>query len=40
MRKEIGDTLQIIFQVCGKCYSKKPDDYVIATGKNFSVDTL
>ena len=30
--------LKIMLLVCGKCYNKKkPDDYVISTGKSYSV---
>ena len=37
MQKEIGVMLRIMLRLCGKCYKKNPDDYVIATGKQFSV---
>ena len=38
MQKEIGDTQRITWKQCGKCCKKKkPDDYVIATGKQYSV---
>ena len=38
MQKEIGDMLKIMLKCNGKCYKKKkPTDYVIATGKAYSV---
>ena len=38
MQKEIGDTQEIIVMQCGKCFKKKkPTDYVISTGKTYSV---
>ena len=36
--KEIGDMREIMLRQCGKCCKKKkPTDYVIATGKQYSV---
>ena len=38
MRREIGDTRKIMLKLCGKCYKKKrPSDYVISTGKQYTV---
>ena len=37
MQNEIGDMLEIIVWQCGKFYNKKPDDYVIATGVQYSI---
>ena len=38
MQKEIGVMLRIMFRQCGKwCKKKTPRDYVIATGKQYSV---
>ena len=38
MQKEIGVMLKIIVMQCGKCFNKKkPDDYVIATGRQYSI---
>ncbi len=38
MPKEIGGMLKIMLKQCGKCYrQKKPNDYVIATGKQYTV---
>ena len=37
MQKEIGDMQKTIVKQCGKCFIKKPDDYVISTGKQYSI---
>ena len=37
MQKEIGDMQKIMLNYSGKCYKKTPTDYVIATGKSYSV---
>ena len=29
--------LEIMLRLCGKCYNKKPNDYVIGTGKNMTI---
>ena len=36
MQKEIGVIETIVMQ-CGEYFSKKPDDYVIATGVQYSI---
>ena len=28
---------KIMLRLCGECYKKKPDDYVIGTGKTFTI---
>ena len=33
----IGDTLETTLKVCGECSNMTPDDYVLATGKQYSV---
>ena len=40
MRKEIGTRCRLYFKYVENVTAKKPDDYVIATGKNFSVRYL
>ena len=37
MLKRLRGMQKIIVKLCGKCFNKKPNDFVIATGKQYSI---
>ena len=37
MQKETGDMLEIMSRLCGNTQKKSPSDYVISTGKQYTV---